>query len=673
MASARDFEVGPVPSMGMTAKRSSKINLMEASKSHNDGEERPEYASNIELLLTLVGYAVGLGNIWRFPYLAYSYGGGTFLIPYFVCLMLLGLPLFILEMGLGQMFRQGTLGVWAKMGQPHLAGVGVAATICTFLVSLYYNVILAWTIYYLYRTVIAIPSGILPWSDQAADFTGCPPTTLFPLTGIHDRVKNEIMTDGFYNKSKVTLGANHSFWCPTSGIPTADQAAAINVDHPGKYTLLTIEEGDAKSCPARAAAIFWSKQALWQGEGFSDIFNFEFHWGLVASLTLAWILVYFIIFKGVQSSGKVVYVTALLPYVALIAFFFRAITLPGAGVGLSYYILPKDSSILFTSEVWIRAATQIFYSLGVGFGSLIAFASYSSKSSDFAKQSTQVAFINCGTSLFAGFVVFPILGFLCQEMSDVNPCIEGNDLSDLTSIGLSGTGLAFIAFPIAISRMGFGVFFWALLFFLMLFCLGIDSQFAMVESVMTVIHDAKIGGNLPKSAVCGIVCGVSWVLGIFLFTTRAGLYWFNLFDYYTCVVAMFFVTIMECLGMMLKKGLWDKYAGLVKENTGRELGKEWTFFYTFLCPILIGGLLLLAMTTMDLMGAKSSVALKDGGSGLYPTWSIGAGWFLGLVPIFGFVAYLFGSMGQSSAPPGGIALAAAQSERSARAAEVEMS
>jgi SNF family Na+-dependent transporter len=385
------------------------------------------------------------------------------------------------------------------------------------------------------------------------------------------------------------------------------------------------------TCPARAAASFWEKEALQQSSGMGELGGI--HWGLAMSLTLAWVLVYFIIFKGVQSSGKVVYVTAILPYVALVIFFFRAVTLPGAGVGVAYYLTPKLDVIL-TAEVWIRAATQIFYSLGVGFGSLIAFASYSSKSTDFVKQSGQVACINCGTSFFAGFVVFPILGFLCTEMSQVNPCIEGNDLKDLSSIGLSGTGLAFIAFPIAIDAMAWGKFFWAMLFFVMLFCLGIDSQFAMVESVMTVLHDAKVGHTLPKSTVCAIVCGISWLIGL-IFCTKAGIYWFNLFDYYTCVVAMFVVTIMECLGVAwFKRGLFSEYVAKVKTFTGRELGLVWWIAYAVICPVCILVLLFLALGTFDIMGAKKSVAFPEG-TGFLPTWSIFVGWFLGLLPVAG--------------------------------------
>ena len=85
--------------------------------------------------------------------------------------------------------------------------------------------------------------------------------------------------------------------------------------------------------------------------------------------------------------------------------------------------------------------------------------------------------------------------------------IRKADLQDLSSIGLSGTGLAFIAFPNAISRMPFP-FVWAFLFFMMLFCLGIDYEFAMIESVMTVLRDSGLVTNISKEKLAGIVFGI---------------------------------------------------------------------------------------------------------------------------------------------------------------------
>merc|ERR1719382_219372 len=97
-------------------------------------------------------------------------------------------------------------------------------------------------------------------------------------------------------------------------------------------------------CPARAAVWYWEKSVLQQTSGMDNLGGFQP--GLVVAYTVTWIMVYFIVFQGVGSSGKVVYVTALLPYVALVAFFIRAITLPNASTGLKFFLIPDFSKVL---------------------------------------------------------------------------------------------------------------------------------------------------------------------------------------------------------------------------------------------------------------------------------------------------------------------------------------
>ena len=87
--------------------------------------------------------------------------------------------------------------------------------------------------------------------------------------------------------------------------------------------------------------------------------------------------------------------------------------------------------------MWQRAVTQFFYSLGVGFGSLIAFSSHAAKDDDYIGNAVKVSAINCATSVLAGFVVFPLLGYLAFVMRTVNPCIEGSSVRTcrLTRVG----------------------------------------------------------------------------------------------------------------------------------------------------------------------------------------------------------------------------------------------
>jgi SNF family Na+-dependent transporter len=597
----------------------------EGAKVEDEPSGRQQYSNKCELMLSLVGYAVGLGNIWRFPSLCFENGGAAFLIPYFTCLIFLGVPLFVLELGLGQTLREGTLGVWKKMGMPRFQGVGVAATICTFNVSLYYIVILTWTVYFVGRTVMTFGTGILPWTEDVPGFT-CPDTYVYTK-------RPSIINNGLLPAD--ISSTRETYHCPANGDLTwANETMGMA----GGYTKVLAH---AAHCPGYAAIKFWETEVLWQSTGMDNLGGI--HYGLLAAYTVCWLGCYGIICKGVQSSGKVVYVTALLPYVALVAFFVRAITLPNMSMGLKFFLLPEWDKIFYW-QAWIRAGTQIFYSLGVGFGSLIAFASYGDKHDDFVGNAIKVASINAGTSIFAGFVVFPILGYLAYEMSEVNPCFSPDSMASLEAVGLSGTSLAFVAFPIAISKM-YGSYFWALLFFVLLICLGIDSEFAMLESVMTVIHDAGWGGNLSKPKLAAVVCGVSYFLGL-IFITRGGIYWFNLFDYYSCIVALFFVTLMECIGVMWSdKALFPMFKAKVKNNTGITLSGYYSVSWKWTCPIFICVLLFFSCKVYDVMAATTSEPYPEG-EGYLPGWSVLMGWKLGLLPILGFIIALVCAPGE---------------------------
>jgi len=241
--------------------------------------------------------------------------------------------------------------------------------------------------------------------------------------------------------------------------------------------------------------------------------------------TFVWILIYLCVFRGVEVIGKLSYITAIMPYFCLVSFFIKAVTLPNAGQGMLFYVRPVMSKLL-DPVVWQKASTQIFYSLGVGWGSIVAFGSYADRTNDYIGHVFKVCFINCFTSVFAGFVVFSVLGFLTGELSAINPCFKKDDIGGLQDIGLDGSGLAFIAFPIAVAQMGSFKFFWAFCFFIMLFLLGLGSTFAMLESMITVTVDSGYGEGWQRWHMAAGVCMSCWLLGL-IFITRAGQYWLS--------------------------------------------------------------------------------------------------------------------------------------------------
>ena len=124
-------------------------------------EKRPRWLSRMTFILAMVGYCVGLGNFWRFPYLCFTWGGATFFVPYFICLFFIGLPVTLMELTLGQKFQRGDVGVFRGI-HPRLSGIGLASVLAAFCITAYYNIIIGWSLIYLIMSF----SDPLPWSVQ---------------------------------------------------------------------------------------------------------------------------------------------------------------------------------------------------------------------------------------------------------------------------------------------------------------------------------------------------------------------------------------------------------------------------------------------------------------------------------------------------------------------------
>nr|BAA77224.1 orphan transporter short splicing variant [Bos taurus]BAA77225.1 orphan transporter short splicing variant [Bos taurus]BAA77226.1 orphan transporter short splicing variant [Bos taurus] len=123
-------------------------------------DARPAWNSKLQYILAQVGFSVGLGNVWRFPYLCQKNGGGAYLLPYLILLLVIGIPLFFLELSVGQRIRRGSIGVWNYIS-PQLGGIGFASCVVCFFVALYYNVIIGWSLFYFSQSF----QQPLPW-DQ---------------------------------------------------------------------------------------------------------------------------------------------------------------------------------------------------------------------------------------------------------------------------------------------------------------------------------------------------------------------------------------------------------------------------------------------------------------------------------------------------------------------------
>jgi len=171
-------------------------------KGKNPPEEREAWGNHCEFFLTSLGLAVGLGNVWRFPYVAFQNGGGSFLIPYLLMLLLVGLPAFFVELTVGQYARVGANKVFGRM-VPAFKGLGYGMLLVRFYVNIYYVVVCAWSLYYL---CVGFTSQ-LPWQycgDHDRNTIGC-----FSKRLVDDCMANETLPEGtvmtYYNGTCLTV------------------------------------------------------------------------------------------------------------------------------------------------------------------------------------------------------------------------------------------------------------------------------------------------------------------------------------------------------------------------------------------------------------------------------------------------------------------------------------
>lgn len=129
----------PLPAATTAVKRHSTF----GTESEDEAAGRERWPSRFAFYLAAVGSAVGFGNVWRFPALAKDYGGGAFFIPYLMALFLIGIPVLVLEISLGQVRQVGNIGVWGTF-HPRVRGVGMASVVCAFILVTYYSMLLAW-------------------------------------------------------------------------------------------------------------------------------------------------------------------------------------------------------------------------------------------------------------------------------------------------------------------------------------------------------------------------------------------------------------------------------------------------------------------------------------------------------------------------------------------------
>ena len=414
---------------------------------------RETFATKFGTVMALIGVAVGLGNVWRFPYMAGKFGGGAFLLLYLAIVILFGIPALMAEYAFGRYHRTGPLGALPKSGIPLGKAWGWLLFITIVMATSYYAVVIAWTAWYLIASLTGAYVGV----DTAQFFEN-------------------------------TL---NNFWV---------------------QFLLT------------ALVMVLCVAVLWFG-----------------------------IRRGVEKVSKV---GMPILYVLLIVLIIRSVTLPGAGEGLRFYLLPDFSKINF--EVLMAALGQAFFSLSLGGTFMVVYGSYISRETDLRKTAIQTVIGDTGASILAGFAVLPaVFAF-------------GLDVT-------SGPPLTFITVPAAFAKMPAGMLF-ATLFFFFLFFAAYLSEVAAFEILATTLTDQF---RMERKRALLLILAAEILLAIpscvdLDFLLKNDVIWGSTMQPFGSALTLITLTWFMGRSLALKE---------VNEGNARPVGGLWFFWVKYVIPI----------------------------------------------------------------------------------------
>ncbi|MGW0733251.1 sodium-dependent transporter [Streptomyces sp. NPDC002851] len=447
-------------------------------------QPREQWGTRAGFLMAAIGSAIGLGNIWRFPAVAYENGGGAFLLPYLIALLTAGLPLLIMEYSIGRRFRSSPPAAFRRLARPAEA-IGWWQVIISLVIATYYAVILSWAVRYVGFSVGQ------QWGDKPDEF-----------------LLNDFLQ-------------------------VADAPGGIQ---------------------SYVSGVFWPLLAIW----------------VVTLIILA-----FGVRRGIEAANKI--------FIPLLIVFFgvlvvRALTLEGASVGLDAFFAP-DWGALEDGRVWVAAYGQIFFSLSVGFGIMVTYASYLRRRSDLSGSALVAGFANSSFELLAGIGVFATLGFMAVQ--------TGGQIGDVEG----GLGLAFIAFPTIISQMPAGGFF-GVLFFGSLVIAGLSSLISIVQVIVSAVQDRT---GLSRTVSVFGVGGAVAVLSLALYPTDGGLYLLDSADHFINqygIALAALVSVVTVAWLLRKLGVLQRDADA---TSAVRLGHWWKICLGIITPLGLGWMLVDAM------------------------------------------------------------------------------
>ncbi|KAL4228840.1 hypothetical protein ACF0H5_011881 [Mactra antiquata] len=555
--------------------KSNGVSDTSSDTSDDENQERGNWSRKMDFVLSCLSYAVGLGNVWRFPYVCYRNGAGAFLIPFIIMLFITGIPLVFLELSFGQFASSGVVSIWKS--SPLFEGVGWAMFVVSVLIAIYYNMIIAYTLYYLFASFKAM----LPW-QECGDWSTEACSKVSVAT-----IKNCTSNGGVFCHEKCYYQdeVSPSVWNNISNCTSPD--------------------------PVSPSDDYFHKVVLDITTGVHDMGSVK--WELALCLLLAWVLVCFCLAKGIKSGGKAAYFTAFFPYVVLSILLVRSLTLEGSVDGIIYYFKPQWHK-LTEARVWGDAAIQIFFSLSPCWGGLITLSSYNKFHNNCFFDAIIVSIMDCVTSVFAGLVIFSIIGYMAAELNQ-----------PVSEVAAEGAGLAFIVYPEVVTKLPISQL-WSVLFFSMLITLGLGTQISTVTTVHTTLLDRfpSVFRKNQKRRIM-LLIGISvfcYIIGL-AFASQGGMYILQLFDNYAATYSLLVIGLVESLALSWVYGA-ERFLTDIESMLGYRPKNFWIWSWKVVAPFAL--LAILVFTWIDFKPSQYNTVV-------FPAWADGLGWLISMSSI----------------------------------------
>ncbi len=471
-------------------------------------DARGGFGSRLGFILAASGSAVGLGNLWKFPYAAYANGGGggneqgagSFVLIYLLAVLLVGLPIMLAEILIGRRTRRNPVGAFKALspGTPWKL-VGALGVFTGFLLLSYYNVVAGWTVEY---AVKSVGGEFSARTSEVGD------------SDLRDRLWSD------FRATPDSLAQLPAPPAPTSALLTPAAAwAQFAAAHPAAYAELEAElRAELWQAfildPDFAALSATLRKEILPGKLFNEF--------LASPLRqVGWALFFMCLSVGVVIAGVARgierWTKILMPllFILLIVLLVRMLTLEGAGPALAFLFVPRAGQLCSASL--LAALGQAFFSLSLGMGAIITYGSYLTRRTNIAAAACAVTLMDTMIAIIAAIIIFAAIFSYGLVMQD------------------GGAGNLFTAIPVIFMKIPGGTYLCVVFYVLIMFA-ALTSTISLLETVVSYFIDERGWSRRKATTAVGAAVFAVGLPSALSFSVLAdvqffGRSWFEMADY----------------------------------------------------------------------------------------------------------------------------------------------